>query len=943
MGLLDFLDGDARQRRADRMNKMDRRIDSVLDYYLGPTGIPEKIGQINQLFNPIIGMRDAGAAAQAGDYGTAALETAGAAAPLLGYGLAAKAGKMPISQFAPTAASETLAGVGVAAPNAGALVVPQRADDIVPPTFYEPGVPITQTRADREAMQPQRQTPILDQIVDEFDYENVWGAPDDIVLPDFEPETPGGLQIDPEQLPPHLRPQDTAFAEPPTPFDTLLPPEAPTDQLPAVAGGQSTRPGIRMQDVQTPPAPKTDIDPATLRYSPTRRALDEMTYKGGDPSRNHNWAKMRKQLIQNGAKDEEIKWLGLDEHFSNFPTVSKEQVQGYLANRPDITEVRRASTAENRANRPEPTYTHNAGAVQDLSPDLSQATTWQDRYDEIYDYYRNQYIGRGDPDGPTDIEEARQRFIEDTANRDDYIQSERDYYTTERVPEQVAEDDDFLAIEDAEDDDIASMIAGTSEDFSVELDDGSLVNIRDLDYDDIISVEDPRQMHLPLGVPNRGPSVRPGMEAVIDAYRDNYSGSFYDMNQNFRRGRDTEDRIFDPTDYSTADELYDYYGMEDWANESWNDYADQVDDQTIMDWAGVTEDDFIDNYYARHPDDNIDEETIYQSMRDEGYEDDDLDSPYPFNQPEPTGNDMVATDLDPEARAAGALSDPNTIEGTAVELPSLQPIPPRSELYPPSQSPAYQSYFTPGSRDYMTNEIVPGGGLEVGGQPGGHNVIEQRQRLRKEPVVHFRSGIFETAQGDSVYHVGEVQSDWAQGARKIDAQIAERKKQLQMPEGSTLRTRERILDDLRRLEIAKKYIKPGPFQDTTQWSDTALRQGIADAVLNDADFVSLGTGQMASDMTYATKGAANEFYNKTLRTRFEKLARQIFGPDAKVQMIEMQGNKTHKVPAIKLTSEMKDRVRRFGIPLASIGGAGLLGTLEQEQQQEAPALLGGNI
>jgi len=139
---------------SERVRSGDRRGD-LLDYYLGPTGIPKRISAVNELFNPIAGIEDAMAQSAAAtrpgvaptDRGRAALsagvETAAALAPV-GLGRLAARFATPAQQALPQASArvssdvmETLTGARADVPAAAEVApAPTRAPE--PPSEIDP-------------------------------------------------------------------------------------------------------------------------------------------------------------------------------------------------------------------------------------------------------------------------------------------------------------------------------------------------------------------------------------------------------------------------------------------------------------------------------------------------------------------------------------------------------------------------------------------------------------------------------------------------------------------------------------------------------------------------------------------------------------------------------------------------------------------------------------
>lgn len=143
---------------AESLQRPDQRGD-LLDYYLGPTGIPDRIRAVNELFNPIAGIEDAMAQSAAAtrpgvssaDRGRAALtsatETAAALLPV-GLGRVAARFATPAQQALPQSTArvssdvmETLTGVRADAPTPEPEVAPQPAPVPEPPSEVDPRLP----------------------------------------------------------------------------------------------------------------------------------------------------------------------------------------------------------------------------------------------------------------------------------------------------------------------------------------------------------------------------------------------------------------------------------------------------------------------------------------------------------------------------------------------------------------------------------------------------------------------------------------------------------------------------------------------------------------------------------------------------------------------------------------------------------------------------------
>lgn len=95
----------------------------MLDYYLGPTGIPDRLRAANEILNPIVAIYDAGQDLRRGDYLGALTNTMAAAVPIAGGRMAIKTGR-GLPSLAPrqydeatSALTETLTGVSAPKPS----------------------------------------------------------------------------------------------------------------------------------------------------------------------------------------------------------------------------------------------------------------------------------------------------------------------------------------------------------------------------------------------------------------------------------------------------------------------------------------------------------------------------------------------------------------------------------------------------------------------------------------------------------------------------------------------------------------------------------------------------------------------------------------------------------------------------------------------------------
>ena len=95
-----FFSQEAGQSRRQALEDFSQKyIDDPLDYYLGPTGIPDRLRAVNELLNPIIPLEDASVSFQEGDIVGGLTNTALAALPVAGA-----VALRPILKQAPNAA-----------------------------------------------------------------------------------------------------------------------------------------------------------------------------------------------------------------------------------------------------------------------------------------------------------------------------------------------------------------------------------------------------------------------------------------------------------------------------------------------------------------------------------------------------------------------------------------------------------------------------------------------------------------------------------------------------------------------------------------------------------------------------------------------------------------------------------------------------------------------
>ena len=130
--LRQFFSAEAGQGRREGITALGRRLDEGLDYYLGPTGIPNRLRFLNQAFNPVVHAEEAGSAARraaspdlpAGERVASGIESLGYAAGAAVPGYAALRGLM-------TPAEALIASVGMSSPAATRTTRAELTEELV--------------------------------------------------------------------------------------------------------------------------------------------------------------------------------------------------------------------------------------------------------------------------------------------------------------------------------------------------------------------------------------------------------------------------------------------------------------------------------------------------------------------------------------------------------------------------------------------------------------------------------------------------------------------------------------------------------------------------------------------------------------------------------------------------------------------------------------------
>jgi len=122
----------------------------------------------------------------------------------------------------------------------------------------------------------------------------------------------------------------------------------------------------------------------------------------------------------------------------------------------------------------------------------------------------------------------------------------------------------------------------------------------------------------------------------------------------------------------------------------------------------------------------------------------------------------------------------------------------------------------------------------------------------------------------------------------------------------------------------------GKLYDTATITRMAIRRSLEQATDSGADFFTLGTGQMAKDMTYGELGGQQEYYDKIVPGALKKVLNKL-GADSKLEMPKIEdipmygldtpdGTPVFMVPGFRMTDNFRKAVAEFGMPVFRDGG-----------------------
>lgn len=128
---------------------------------------------------------------------------------------------------------------------------------------------------------------------------------------------------------------------------------------------------------------------------------------------------------------------------------------------------------------------------------------------------------------------------------------------------------------------------------------------------------------------------------------------------------------------------------------------------------------------------------------------------------------------------------------------------------------------------------------------------------------------------------------------------------------------------------------------TERWVDYMLKRSLIDAAQGGDEFLTIGTGDMAKAMTGGQVDGQTAFYDEIVPRRLAKVIRQV-DPQAEVRGVRIAPEGSEMtVPGVRITPEMRERIRREGLPAwnhpaAVLTGGGLAGMIYQQGGGGAP-------
>jgi hypothetical protein len=244
----------------------------------------------------------------------------------------------------------------------------------------------------------------------------------------------------------------------------------------------------------------------------------------------------------------------------------------------------------------------------------------------------------------------------------------------------------------------------------------------------------------------------------------------------------------------------------------------------------------------------------------------------------------------------------------------------------------------------------------VSGVPQGIGQHFESKLPGNSVLAHIRSAMFKTpgSTSNNVYHLGEIQSDWAQFRAKLfktpkeaEDALLEVDRRVAELEAAGLDPRihgDRDLNSLAekayltkeygfRPDLDKDY--PAPYVKTTRkWHQLGLKQALIEAVNSGSDYMSLSTGEQVRNYTGGKIEGQQKFYDEMTPRELDDILTK-FSKEAGIQkpvieQITIEGEPlgrneprsayTHTVPAIRITDEFREAMKKYGLPSFASGG-----------------------
>jgi len=268
------------------------------------------------------------------------------------------------------------------------------------------------------------------------------------------------------------------------------------------------------------------------------------------------------------------------------------------------------------------------------------------------------------------------------------------------------------------------------------------------------------------------------------------------------------------------------------------------------------------------------------------------------------------------------------------------------------RDPEYGSYTLRGAIDpHVTTFEAPVG------TPKGVSQHFGAKKPDNTVLAHIRSAMFQTPDSNrpNVYHLSEIQSDWAQFRTKLfssndeylKAEV-ERDRLLDYVQNllRTGYTPDSNLEDYKKASAKLEKLQdrlgatdtygfrtyfdedfPAPYVKTTRkWHQLALKQALIEAVNSGADYMSLATGEQVKSYTGGKLEGQQKFYDEmtpreldNILTKFSKET-GVEKPVLEYQFIYGQDGSGHEVPAIRITDEFREAMKKYGLPSFAKGG-----------------------